>query len=68
MFRVECDRCGVTLDAFGGLVFSPPVGKEVKKLHLCTNCYDKVIEFIEQPKRTAEASEAHEFGQGESWD
>jgi len=28
----------------------------------------EVVEFIKHPRKVAEAAEAHEYGQGESWD
>ena len=40
-----CDFCKNELNDFGGLVFSPPDEQsEVKKLHICRDCYQKIIQ------------------------
>ncbi len=38
-----CDSCGKELEDFGGLLFSPPQGKNVKKYHICKDCYGKLV-------------------------
>ena len=38
-----CDKCGKELDDFGALLFSPPNGNDVKKFHICKECYSKLI-------------------------
>lgn len=37
-----CDKCKKELDDFGALLFSPPKNNEVKKFHLCKECYEKI--------------------------
>ena len=38
-----CEMCKKELEDFGGILLSPPNEKnEVRKFHLCVNCYDKV--------------------------
>lgn len=38
-----CDKCGKELTEFGALLFSPPnEDKNVKKFHLCNDCYKKL--------------------------
>lgn len=38
-----CDFCKKELVDFGALLFSPPDGKgNVKKYHVCKNCYKKI--------------------------
>lgn len=44
-----CDRCGEKLESFGGLVFSPPSEKnEVRKFHVCVDCYGRVEEVLKE--------------------
>jgi hypothetical protein len=39
-----CDRCGSELGEFGGLLFSPPGGKNVvKKYHICKTCFKTMV-------------------------
>ena len=41
----QCDRCKNEIAEFGGLLFSPPNEKnEVKKFHLCKNCYEIIAQ------------------------
>lgn len=43
----QCDRCKKELKEFGGLLFSPPNEKnEVKKNHLCVDCYNTITQEI----------------------
>jgi len=43
-----CDKCKKELDDLGGLLFSPPNEENtVKKLHLCKECYELVINYLE---------------------
>lgn len=37
-----CDRCKKELNDFGAILFSPPKGKNVKKFHICGECYEKI--------------------------
>jgi len=39
-----CDMCKQELTDFGGILFSPPQGHDVKKYHLCKSCYAKIVE------------------------
>jgi len=43
MIKLYCDKCGEELKELGGLLFSPPKeGREVKKFHLCVECYKDI--------------------------
>lgn len=36
----KCDKCGEELTEFGGILLSPPNDQgDVKKFHLCSQCY-----------------------------
>ncbi len=38
--KPKCDKCNKELTEFGGILLSPPNKKnEVKKYHLCVECY-----------------------------
>ncbi len=39
MLKVNCDKCGAELTRPGALVFSPPAGSLVAKLHVCWDCW-----------------------------
>lgn len=40
--KPKCDKCGKELKEFGGILLSPPnSNSEVKKYHLCVECYNK---------------------------
>lgn len=43
MIKPVCDRCGSELTDFGGILFSPPQGHDVKKYHVCKECYAELI-------------------------
>jgi len=34
-----CDKCKKELNDFGAILLSPPNGKNVKKFHVCKECY-----------------------------
>lgn len=41
--KPTCDFCGKELTEFGALLFSPPDNQgNVKKEHICKNCYIKI--------------------------
>jgi hypothetical protein len=43
-----CDKCGIELEDFGAILFSPPKGKIVSKFHLCKKCYSELTKgFIQ---------------------
>jgi len=47
---MKCDRCKSDFSVEekpGGLLFSPPAEGMVRKIHLCCDCYDTVVEIIE---------------------
>ena len=45
-----CDKCGRELTAFGAILFSPPNEKsEVKKFHICVDCYNAIASELTQP-------------------
>ncbi len=49
--RPICDFCKNELNDFGALLFSPPNEKsEVQKLHVCKQCYGKMIAEKDQSK------------------
>ncbi len=37
-----CDKCKKELSDFGAILFSPPKGHDVKKFHICKDCYDQI--------------------------
>lgn len=39
-----CDKCKKELNDFGAILFSPPKAKDVKKFHICKDCYNKIKE------------------------
>lgn len=44
-----CDRCGQELTKFGALLFSPPdSSNEVRKYHICVDCYKLLISDFER--------------------
>jgi len=45
MISPKCDICGKELSEFGALLFSPPdKSGNVRKFHICKNCYFKIKE------------------------
>jgi len=48
MIKPMCDFCGEELTAFGAILFSPPIGKDVKKYHVCVNCYNEMIKKVKE--------------------
>lgn len=43
MINPKCDKCKSELNEFGGILLSPTNDKsEVKKFHLCVNCYKEI--------------------------
>jgi hypothetical protein len=41
-----CDKCRKELAEFGALLFSPPdSSNNVKKFHICKECYEKIKPF-----------------------
>ena len=43
-----CDKCKNELNDYGALLFSPPnLDNDVKKYHICKDCYNKIINTIE---------------------
>ena len=45
MISPKCDLCGKELNDYGALLFSPPDEKNnVKKAHICKDCYNKLKE------------------------
>ena len=46
-----CDKCGNELMAFGAILFSPPNdNSEVKKYHICVECYHEIVETFDKTK------------------
>lgn len=45
--KPKCDKCGKELTEYGAILFSPPNGKnEVKKYHICVNCYKDIAKDL----------------------
>lgn len=43
----KCDMCGVELKELGAILLSPPdEASKVDKIHLCQDCYKKVLAII----------------------
>jgi hypothetical protein len=41
--KPKCDMCGMELNDFGGLLFSPPdANNTVKKYHICKECFSEL--------------------------
>lgn len=45
-FTVTCAMCGEPLDQPGALLFSPPAGDAVRKMHLDIDCYTEVLALM----------------------
>lgn len=42
-----CDKCKKELQTFGGILLSPPnENSEVKKFHLCVDCYQEIAKDL----------------------
>lgn len=54
MIKPKCDKCGLELEDFGGLAFSPPVKfsetSTVVKLHLCKTCWEEFLSWLKTPR------------------
>ncbi len=51
MISPKCDVCKEELNDYGALMFSPPDEEgNVKKFHICQNCYLKLKEGIREVK------------------
>jgi len=46
MIKPMCDFCGNELVAFGAILFSPPKEHDVKKYHVCVDCYNEMIKKV----------------------
>lgn len=47
MIKPICDKCKKELEDFGALLFSPPDGNNVKKYHICKNCFEEMEKDFE---------------------
>ena len=47
MIKPICDKCKKELEDFGALVFSPPEGQDVKKYHICKDCFKEIEKDLE---------------------
>ena len=43
-----CDFCGKELVEFGAILFSPPKEHDVKKYHVCVNCFEEMMKGVKQ--------------------
>ena len=42
--KPKCNKCNKELTEFGAILFSPPnESSEVKKFHICVECYNELI-------------------------
>lgn len=42
-----CDKCKKELDDLGGILLSPPDdNNQVKKFHLCKNCFNSIAKSL----------------------
>ncbi|MFC1696903.1 hypothetical protein ACFL1H_01095 [Nanoarchaeota archaeon] len=46
MIKPICDKCKKELDDFGAILLSPPVENNVKKFHICKECYNDIIDLL----------------------
>jgi hypothetical protein len=46
VIKPMCDFCGSELNAFGAILFSPPKEHDVKKYHICVDCYNEMIKKV----------------------
>lgn len=47
--RPMCDRCGKELQEFGAILLSPPNEQsDVRKLHICVDCYEIIVNSFEK--------------------
>lgn len=46
MLKIICSICDIELKDFGALLFSPPKESEVKKFHICKECYNELFKNI----------------------
>lgn len=46
---IDCNKCGLSLDEPGALVFSPPskFGSAVTKYHICESCFYDLNDWME---------------------
>jgi hypothetical protein len=43
----KCDKCGLELSEFGGILLSPPnTENKVRKFHLCKSCYQNIAKNL----------------------
>ena len=49
MIKVKCRRCKKELNEQGALIISPPETEyRVYKLHICLDCYFKLMDWFEK--------------------
>jgi len=49
MIAPKCDKCDKELHEFGAILLSPPDEKSnVKKLHICVECYSELMKIINE--------------------
>lgn len=47
MIKINCDKCGIELDKSGGLLFTSPHLHKVRKYHLCQECLNKILIWLQ---------------------
>ncbi len=47
MVKPKCGFCDKELQTYGGQLFSPPLkGGEMKRLHVCRACYNRLMKLM----------------------
>lgn len=46
MLKLICDKCNNELNELGAILLSPPKDGNVKKIHICVQCYDEIIKLF----------------------
>ena len=52
MIKPKCVKCNKELNDYGAILLSSPNEKgEVKKYHICKDCYEDVLSIVKPKKR-----------------
>jgi hypothetical protein len=45
--KPTCDKCGSELTDYGAILLGPPnMNNEVRKFHICKNCYNEILKLL----------------------